>query len=193
MTRCIIDKKTGKVAPWTALQLAAYTLLSPNDGLIFDEASHTYTLSGFGVALPSVTGILKAEGFIDGRFYDEYSRDRGSLVHLATHYDDMGELDEVSLDPVIVPYVEAWRKFKRESGFVVEESEIPMVSLTHGYAGKPDTIGHFPKGTLKRAAVELHPDGTYKLYPYEDRNDLAMWLAVVAVHNWKRNYLRGGK
>ena len=148
--------------------------------------------SQYAAAIPAfVTGILKDEGFIDTRFFDDYSRDRGSLVHLATHYDDEGELDDDSLDPVIVPYVEAWRKFKRESGFVVEESEIPMYSATYRYAGIFDTRGVFPgKPILKRAAVELHNDGTYRMIPYKDRQDIQIWLSALACHTWKKNNLR---
>lgn len=186
--QCIIDKKSGHVEPWAALQTAAYSLLDTSDGLIFNEPDHSYFLDG--VRLPSVTQILQAEGFIDTRFYEDYDRERGRIVHLATHYDDLGELDEDSLDPVIVPYVEAWRSFKRESGFIVEASEVSLASKTYGYCGTMDTRGRFPKGTLKRAAVELHNDGTYKLYPFTDRNDVNVWLAAVACHHWKKNNLR---
>jgi hypothetical protein len=181
---CIIDAKSGKVMPWTAIQTAAYSLLdTPVD---FTEEGHRYS-----EGLESVTGILKDEGFIDAAFYTEYGRQRGSFVHLARHLDDMGELDEESLDPEIAPYLEAWRRFKRESGFVVCQSETPLANLTYRYAGKPDCIGNFPSGNLKRAAVELHDDGTYRLIPYTDRQDVNIWLAVLAVHNWKKNHGRG--
>jgi hypothetical protein len=189
MGRCIIDKKSGKVAPWTALQLAAYELLdTPVD---FRSEGHIYTHQG--AVLPSVTQILKAEGFIDTTFFDDWSRDRGSMVHLATAYDDAGELDEDSLDPVIVPYLEAWRRFRLESGFVTEASEVSMMSSVHRFAGTIDTIGHFPTGNLARAAVELHDDGTYKLIPFTDRTDRGVFLAALACHNWKQNNLRGRK
>lgn len=187
MITTIIDKKTGKAEPWTALQTAGYELL--DTPVEFTEEGHIYILDG--VILPSVTGILKAEGFVDDRFFDEYSRERGSIVHLATHYDDLGELDEGSLDPVIVPYVEAWRRFKRESGFVVCQSEIPMANLTYRFAGKPDAVGSFPSGNLKRAAVELHNDGTYKLLPFTDRQDRGVFLAALACYHWKQNNLKG--
>lgn len=183
--KATLDKKTGHAEPWAALQLSGYTLLDAP--VEFEADGHIYTHSG--VRLESVTEILKAEGFIDTRFYDDWSRDKGSMVHLATHYDDMGELDEQSLDPVIVPYLEAWRKFKRESGFVVERSEVPMMSTVYKYAGTPDVIGELP-GRIKRAAVELHDDGTYKLIPYQDRQDVNLWLSILAVHNWKRNNLK---
>lgn len=183
---CILDTKSGKVMPWTALQVAAYSILdSPVE---FTEEGHIYTADGR--RLESVTGILKAEGFIDDRWFTEEARERGSFVHLARHLDDMGELDEESLDPVIVPYLEAWRRFRRESGFVVERSEVPGMSSSYLYAGTPDVIGHFPKGNLKRGAVELHNDGTYRLVPFTDRQDVAQWLAVLSCHNWKKNNLR---
>jgi hypothetical protein len=184
---CIIDKKTGKVAPWTALQTGAYSLL--DTAAEFTEEGHWYALDG--QVLPSVTTILKAEGFIDSRWFDEWSREKGSMVHLATHYDDMGELDEESLDPVIIPYVEAWRRFKKESGFDVSSSEVPMASKTYRFAGKPDTIGEFPGGRIKRAAVELHDDGTYRLITYEGRQDQNVFLAALACYQWKRNNLKG--
>jgi hypothetical protein len=182
-----LDIKSGHALPWTALQLASYTLLDAP--ICFEREGHKYWTES-GIVLESTTQILSSEGFINTAFYDDWSRDRGSMVHLATHYDDIGELDEESLDPVIVPYLEAWRKFKRESGFVVEQSEVPMMSTVYKYAGTPDVIGHFPSGNLKRAAVELHGDGTYKLVPFTDRQDVNLWLSVLAIHNWKRNNLK---
>ena len=187
MAKTIIDKKTGKVMAWTALQTAAYELLdAPVD---FQEEGHLYTHEGR--PLPSVTQILKAEGFIDARFFDDWSRDRGSMVHLATAYDDAGDLDEDSLDPALIPYVEAWRKFRRESGFVTEASEVAMRSRLYNFAGTIDTVGQFPSGNITRAAVELHNDGTYKLIPCTARQDRQIFLAAMAVHNWKIHNLKG--
>ncbi len=181
--KAILDIKSGHVEPWTSLQLAAYALLDAP--VEFEREGHKY-----GNGLEPVTTILKAEGIIDTRFYDDWSRDRGSMVHLATAYDDRNELDEENLDPVIRPYLEAWRKFRKESGFVPEKIEVPGMSTVYCYAGTPDRIGELP-GKIKRAAVELHDDGTYKLVPFTDRQDMNIWLSVLAVHNWKRNTLKG--
>lgn len=175
--------------PWVRLQTAAYSLLA--DPVEFTADGHIYTLNG--LRLPSVTGILKDEGFIDDRFFDDYSRDRGTFVHLATHLDDTGDLDEDTIDPVIMPYLEAWRRFKEESGFIVEQSEISLANTTYNYAGTIDRIGHFPSGSIPRAAVELHNDGTYKIYPFLDRTDKQIWLSAVGNYHWKQNNLRGGK
>lgn len=188
MIKCCLDVKSGTVQPFTALQVAAYSLL--NTPITFSEEGHYYTTMD-GHRLPSVTGILLSEGFIDARWFDEYSCTRGIYVHQARHLDDEGTLDESTIDPEIAPYLEAWRRFKRESGFIIEESEVPKANLLYGYAGRPDVIGHFPNGNLKRGAVELHNDGGYKLIPFTDRQDVALWLSVMAVHNWKRNNMKG--
>ena len=185
--RTILDKKSGTIQPWAALQTAAYELLDAP--VTFAAEGHQYTHNG--LPLPSVTGILKAEGFIDTAFFDDWSRDRGSMVHLATAYDDAGELDEDTIDPAIAPYIEAWRKFRRESGFVTEASEVSLRSTLYRFAGTIDTIGHFPGRSISRAAVELHNDGTYKLIPFTDRQDKQIFLAALACHNWKQNHRKG--
>jgi hypothetical protein len=189
--KAIIDLKTGKAQPWTALQTAAYTLLDSSNVILSDE-DHIYESFSGGLYYGSVTQILKAEGFIDTTYYTEYGRERGSFVHLACHYDDIGDLDEYTLDPEIKPYLDAYRRFKAESGFIVERSESPMMSTKYLYAGTPDKVGAFPSGNIKRAAVELHNDGSYRLIPYTDRNDVNIWLAVLAVFNWKQNNLKKG-
>jgi len=189
--KAIIDLKSNRVHPAAALQLAAYTLLD-SANVIFNDDGHVYESFSGGLYYGSVTQILKAEGFIDTTYYTEYGRDRGSFVHLACHYDDIGDLDEDTLDPEIKPYLDAYRRFKAESGFVVEQSETPMMSTKYLYAGTPDKIGAFPNGNVKRAAVELRNDGSYRLIPYTDRNDVNIWLAVLAVFNWKQNNLKKG-
>lgn len=189
MIHCTIDIKSGKAEPWSRLQTAAYTIMEESPELEFDEELHVYRFHG--KILPSVTGILKSEGFIDTSFYDEWSRTRGSFVHKATYLDDQDQLDEASLDPVILPYVEAWRNFRYQSGFTPIISERPMVCPSLLYCGKPDVIGMFPTGTILRGVVELRNDGTYKLIPHTDHADIDIWRSIMAVYNWKRNNLKG--
>lgn len=113
----------------------------------FDEEKHLYTLDG--LELESVTGILKAEGFIDTRFYDEWSRARGEYVHTMIHLYDRGELDEEALDPQLVPYLEAYKKFLKESCFRVVDSEVPRYHPQLLYAGTPDKVGFFDVAPTK--------------------------------------------
>lgn len=184
-----IDIKTGKAEPWAALQTAAQSLL--NDfNVTFEPDGHIYTSNG--QALKSITQILKAEGFIDTYFYDEWSRDKGKMVHLAIHYDVTGELDESSVADEIIPYLSAFRKFMTESGFKVDKSEVPGKNETHRYAGTPDLIGCFPTPQkARRFVLELNKEGKYKLIPHTDQNDFNVWLAAVAVHHWKANQKKG--
>lgn len=186
--KTVIDIKTGKAQPWAALQTAGQSLL--NDfNVDFEPDGHIYNHKGR--VLPSITQILKDEGFIDTSFYDEWSRDKGSMIHLACHYEVTGELDEETLDDEIRPYLSAFRKFMKETGFQVERSEVPGVNTTYLYAGTPDLIGTFPKPmTTRRFVLELTKEGKYKLIPHTDRNDFNFWLAAVAVHHWKKNNLR---
>jgi hypothetical protein len=39
--------------------------------------------------------------------------------------------------------------------------------------------------------VNLPGDGTYKVKEYKDRADEGIFLAALAIHNWKKNH--GGK
>jgi hypothetical protein len=182
----VIDIKTGRAEAWCSLQTAAQSLLNNYD-VAFEKEGHVYTLPD-GSHPPSITTILSAEGFVDTSHYDDWSRDRGSMVHLACHYDITGELDEDSLDDEIRPYLAAFRKFMAESGFKVEKSEVPAANLTYGYVGTPDLVGCFPAPTSsRRFALELNKEGKYKLIPHTDNQDFAVFLAAVATYKWKRN------
>ena len=188
--KAVVDIKTGHAEPWAALQTAAYSAMAClpralKEGANFSPDNHSYTHEG--IVYPSVTQILQAEGFINTDWYDDYSRDRGSLVHLTTHYDDTEELDEESVDDVIWPYLKAWRKFKKETGFVIEQIEVPLVNPAFSYAGTPDRIGTFPNQIFTRCAVELHNDGKYKIVPHTDKNDHNVFMAAVACFHWKQN------
>jgi hypothetical protein len=183
---CVIDIKTGKAEAWAALQTAGQSLLNSLD-VAFEKEGHTYTHNG--LIVPSITQILMAEGFIDATWFDEWSRDKGSMVHLACHYDLTDELDYDTVDDEIIPYLSGFRKFMNESGFKVERSEVPAINITHGYAGTPDLIGCFPKPTAaRRFALELNKEGKYKLIPHTDQSDFAVFLAAVATYKWKRNH-----
>ena len=184
----LVEIKTGKVERWTALQTAAQALLveSP-DSVEFDRDEHIYTRRG--VILPSITQILTAEGIIDTSFYTKEGRHRGSMVHLACHLYDTAQISEEEIDAETEPYLRAWIAFKRATGFVVKDSEKPLASKLYVFAGTPDRVGEYPATRAKRLAVELHNDGSYKLFPYSDPADFNLFLSILAVHNWKK----GGK
>lgn len=186
----------------------------------FDAETHKYFIQD--VCVPSVTQVLKECGIIDDRFYTEEARERGKAVHLATQLLDEDDLDWDSLDPSLEGYVRAYERFKTESGFVpvlIEERVYNPVSM---YAGTLDRTGYFsniknktlidiksgapePWAAIQTAAYEhcllqrfsrhalqLKPDGTYRLSPqYRDPNDIKLFLSALSIVHWKRNH--GGK
>ncbi|HPD58329.1 MAG TPA: hypothetical protein PKW17_13885 [Smithellaceae bacterium] len=192
MNNVILDIKTGKAEPWAALQTAAYALLDMFVGVEFDDEKHLYFYQGN--KLDSVTQILQAEGFIDIRWYDDWSRQKGKYVHQAIKYYLADELDESSLDPEIKPYLEAFKKFLSDSNFNITSSERPGISTILKYAGTPDISGFFPNGnrpgTAGRFALELNNKGKYRLTEFKDKTDFDVWRSVVAVYHWKQNNLR---
>jgi hypothetical protein len=139
------------------------------DGLTFDAAEHRYYFNGEPV--PNVTRVL--EPMVD---YDrvpfrilEHAAQRGNAVHLATEFYDDGDLDEQSLDPEIVPYVQAWRTFRRESGFIVERSEVRVWSERHRFAGTVDAIGTMRGRRImveKKTTAQLHPATAIQVSAY---------------------------
>lgn len=184
-------------------------------GLIFHESTHTYELDG--QELPSVTQVLQSEGFIDARWFTDYSRERGTLVHRIIQYHLNGELDENSIDPALHGYFDAWKKFEKETGYKAHTIEKPMASEQYRFAGTPDNIGHLVDETLldvktgailpwvaiqlaayeilcgskvKRVAVHLKEDGTYCLKEFKNRQDRQLFLSVLACYQWKQNNLR---
>ena len=109
--------------------------------LIFIEKTHQYYLGG--TELSSVTTILNQLNDFGRIPPDVLERKRqiGTAVHKAAELDDAGNLDPDSIDPAVAPYLEGWRKFRRESGFVPEYSEQRVYSTAYQYAGTLDRIG----------------------------------------------------
>ena len=182
--------------------------------ITLDKETHTYR-NEKGVILPSVTQILKAEGFIDDAWFTEYARTRGEMVHLATKMYDDGTLDESALDPVIVPYLEGYKRFLKESGFEVHFAEETVYSPSCQFAGTLDrrgllngrkTLIDIKTGTVlpwvalqttaydsclldrhDRFGLQLTDDGKHKLIPFKDRYDVEVFLSAFACFNWKKN------
>ena len=109
--------------------------------LEFDEAKHEYRLEG--ALLPSVTQVLKPLQDFSTIPEDilERSANFGTAVHLATTLWDQNDLDMDSLDPAIVPYLEAWKRFCDETKITFEAIESQVVSEKYRYAGTLDRIG----------------------------------------------------
>lgn len=182
--------------------------------LSFDEATHTYRFGG--QVVPGVTSILSP--------LTDFSRvpphvlqaaaDFGKAVHRACELDDLGELDETTLDDALLPYLQAWRKFSAEHDVQWEQIERPVYHATMRYAGTPDRFGKVNgrptvvdiKSTAQlypsvgpqlaayanalqnpyadRIAVQLKADGTYVAKPYKDPTDWPVFASLMTLRNW---------
>jgi hypothetical protein len=117
--------------------------------LTFDPAAHRYYLDG--VRLPNVTAVLQDAGLIDYGFLSDedraHSMERGRAVHQATHDDDNHNLIEDSVSVEALGYLQAWRKFRRDFGFVPRLIEHRVCNLEYDYAGTLDRVGSIRDGT----------------------------------------------
>ena len=105
----------------------------------FDEETHTYFMDD--VPVPSVTQALVESGIINTDFFNDWGRWRGSTVHKITQLYDENDLAESSVDPDLVGYLEAWKKFKREFPSEIEGIEVELYHATAKYGGCLDRVG----------------------------------------------------
>jgi hypothetical protein len=142
--------------------------------LIFDEANHLYLLAG--KLVPSVTRVLEATGLIDYSFLGVrryYYLERGRKVHRAAHEDDEGRLNEDETEPEILGYVDGWRSFRRDYGFVPNRIEQRVCHRRLGYAGTLDRTG------LVRDGSEIILDIKSGIAPDAVRYQLAAYAACL--------------
>ncbi|MDZ4346140.1 MAG: hypothetical protein U1E51_27320 [Candidatus Binatia bacterium] len=186
--------------------------------LRFLSETHQYFLGD--VEVDHVTGVLEELGLSDYSHVPyqqlEWAKKRGTAVHLACQYYDEGDLDESTLHPEVLPRLEAWKRFRSDSGFQADPGGIErqVFSENHGLAGKIDRVGildgpsivdiktsamlmkhwglqlaayEFLEGRfLKRYTVRVLEDGTYRVDRFRDPNDRRIFLAALSVAQWKR-------
>ena len=123
--------------------------------LTFNEAEHRYFYGE--MELPSVTtalSVITDFSMVQPQVL-ERARVRGVAAHRATELDDLGTLDESSLSPVLVPYLDAWRLFRLQTGFIPDNIEERVFSLKHLYAGTLDRVGTLEKRFAKRVLIDI--------------------------------------
>jgi hypothetical protein len=113
----------------------------------FDPDRHTYMVRG--VAVPSVTTVLNPLNELDGIPADVLAAAArfGTHVHLACHLWNVGELDLKALDPHLLPYLNGWVKFLKDSGAVVLVSERRVYHPKLQYAGTLDAVVRWENST----------------------------------------------
>lgn len=132
----------------------------------FDAEKHIYLASG--EVIPSVTQLLE-----EFKLYDlsripkdrlEYKQALGTAAHLACEYLDDCCLDESSLHPDVVPYVNAYRKFREITGFEPRHSELRMYSKKWKFAGTLDKQGPFIWGGKEQESI-IDLKCVWSMYP----------------------------
>lgn len=177
----------------------------------FDEEKHLYTLDGR--RLISVTEALSV---LDDRWkVDPFYLERGRFIHKATELYDKNELDESTVDERIKPYLDAYKKFKRETSYEPIYIEHILYHPKYFYAGKLDRIYEdfiidLKSGTKMRVDelqavaywelcrannipvqkqfdLYLRSNGSYRLEPVErPRNLLPVFLAAFTCERWRQ-------
>lgn len=155
-----------------------------------------------GLPIPSVTQILKATGVsADFSHVDPIVLDRkrqiGQAVHVATHYNDEGDLDAQTIAPEVRPYLEAWQRFRRDRDFVPRLLETVVYSQAHHYIGRFDRFGsvHLRSAVLldikigdpDAASADLQTAG-YLVALLEERPEL-----TAAIERWSVQLCADGR
>jgi len=183
-------------------------------GVTIDD-QHVYHTDD-GRVMPGVTSIIRAAGLMgDTSHYTEYARERGKAVHAAVEMHEQDDLDPASLHPDIVPYLDAWKLCKHDTGFESETQEQIIFNPTYQYAGTLDLAGFIGNDTAvidlktgvhahwwalqtaaynavakckKRFSLELHNDGKYKLTEHTDKRDFQRFLACLTIAGTKQSW-----
>ena len=106
----------------------------------FNEELHTYLVDG--VLTPSVTQVinmLQDFSFVPDDLLERASQ-FGRAVHKAVELYVLGDLNESKLSEPLVPYLNQYKKFEAETGFVASHTEQPVYSK-FGYCGTFDLAG----------------------------------------------------
>jgi hypothetical protein len=106
--------------------------------------SNNRILTVDGEPKPHITDVLRDMGL--SKFYEgvadiQYYAERGQAVHMACRIINEGILDEESVSEDCKGYIQAYRLFLKESGFIHEASEIPLYSGLHDFCGTLDLVG----------------------------------------------------
>ncbi len=88
-----------------------------------------------------VTEAIKLCGLIDDEWANEFALKRGTYVHEVTALDDLGDLDERSVDPVhVFPHLESYRLWRDLQKPEILRVEYEVANEAMGYRGRLDRL-----------------------------------------------------
>lgn len=113
----------------------------------FDAYAHEYLDPATNEVLPHITGLLKAGGLVDDRWFKDIHSERGRVVHTLTADYDLGAItDPASVvsegKPYLMGHVSAMRILRP----TWEHIEVPFVNWEHRFGGRPDRVGKIDGG-----------------------------------------------
>lgn len=141
--------------------------------ITLNEVTHQY-FHKTGRELLSVTTAFEKVGITDFSKvpFDviEPARVLGDMVHEIAMYHGLGVLDEDSVDPSLLGYLDGIKKFFDQEVAEVIAIERPIFSLTFGFAGTPDIIYKDKKGFIRcddyKSALKPHKACKWQTAPY---------------------------
>lgn len=188
--------------------------------LQLDAEHHIYTRNGkvLPSVTQIIKPITEYSSMISEEVMEHAAR-RGRAVHKACEIIDMGLEFAEPLDEEIVPYVDAWKLFCAEKRVTITATEQILFHPTMHYAGTFDAIGMIGNDEwlidrkaitqltpaigvqtagyagmlgrkVRRAAVQLKPDGKYIFEEYPLRTDWPVFVACLTVFNFKHNHAK---
>lgn len=166
------------------------------------------------IEFPGVTTVIREAGLM-GSWQPqdlEWYFQRGTAIHEATALYDQGILDKSTIDPRIQGYLDAWKKFRTDTGHGSAFIEKSLCHPLYKYCGTLDRDEldiksgnsqpwHLIQGAAYCAlrnttlipvwsTIYLQEDGNYKVISYKPKEILdafKIFLAALAIYNWRKN------
>lgn len=143
------------------------SLIENPPGFRFEPGPHTYWLGDRQVR--GVSRILEAGG-LKRPFYGRGGNalKLGSQVHLLTEKMDLGQAGRWNWDPRVAAHGPCWSRFREMFPFEILETERPIYSKEHDYAGTPDRVVLVKVGRKwVRAIIEVKTGQEYPWHVYQ--------------------------
>jgi len=164
------------------VEIAGRTFILPPEPQA-DHKNHTYRNPENGAPLAAVTTVMAAAG-MGFQWSDERAAKRGKRVHLATEFDDAGELDENSVRESDWPYLRAYREARERFHITPVLRERPVMHSLYGYAGRYDLLGSIQQGRIILPAIADIKTGAAPWYWWVQQT------AYLMTFNDDRKFLR---
>ena len=179
-----------------------------SDVLRFDAGTHEYTVNG--ALVPSVTQILKAEGFTPNYGGNNSAAARGTWVHWATTaidaWQDTGPMPKDCQGYInaylsfIADNMPQWvtteeRKYSEQWGFAGTSDRTQVNQVWDIKTGAPRAADQLQLAgyamlwddtKMERWNLYLHATGNYEQVQRTDKQDFVIFTNAVCNYSWKR-------